>query len=118
MKYVPDSAVLRQGPTTTRKILRSTSRQVQKRKCRDMYQAFRKLASDVHKIAFLFFKGKLYSILAKTYASSTAQTPTKKQQQQQNTTFIEAHQLMGILPPSICTSPPQSWQPKASLLPL
>ena len=42
----------------------------------------------------------------------------KKQQQQQNTTFIEAHQLIGILPPSICTSPPQSWQPKASLLPL
>ena len=54
MKYIPDSVVLRQSPTTTRGILRSTSRQVQKRKCRDMYQAFRKSAFDAHKIAFFF----------------------------------------------------------------
>ena len=54
MKYIPDSVVLRQSPTTTRGILRSTSRQVQKRKCRDMYQAFRKPEFDAHKIAFSF----------------------------------------------------------------
>ena len=54
MKYIPDSVVLLQSPTTTRGILRSTSRQGQKRKCSDMYQAFRKPAFDAHRIAISF----------------------------------------------------------------
>ena len=117
MKYIPESVVLRQSPTSTRGILRPTSRQWQKRKCHDMYQAFRRPAFDANKIAFLFFKGKLYSILAKTFPSSTAETP-KKKNNNKTLFLIEAHQLIGILPPSICTSPPRNWQPEASLLPL
>ena len=92
MKYIPDSVVLRQSPTTTREILRSPSRQGQKRKCRDMYQAFRKPASDANKNAFLFFKGSFIQSLQKRIHHPRHKRRQKKnkrqqQQQQQNTTF-------------------------------
>jgi len=74
------------------------------------------LRSMLIKLLFLLFKGKLYSILAKTYHPQRKRR--KKNNNNKTLLFIEAHQLIGILPPSICTSPPQSWQPKASLLPL
>ena len=117
MKYIPDSVVLRQSPTTTRGILRSTSRQVQKRKCRDMYQAFRKPAFDAHKIAFFFSlrESDIQALRKRIIHSANAE---KKNNNNKTLLFIEAHQLIGILPASICTSPPQSWQPKAFLLPL
>ena len=122
MKYIPNSVVLRQSPTTRPHGEFYDLRLVKDRRdnaviCTYLSENLRSMLKI--ELLFLCFKGKLYSILAKTYPSSTAQNAEKNNNNNNNNKtllFIEAHQLIGILPPSICTSPPQSWQPKASLL--